>query len=122
LEHVAPMMQVADTTFLEYALRVDAAVDGFKAAGMWDDVMHPWFDVFLPGRTVEHYVREVMPTLTPEDVGEAGFFLLFPQRRSRFKRPSLRLPQDEWIFLFDILTAAPTPGYDAAYADRMMRR
>ena len=122
LQHVAPAMQTVDDTYHDYALRVDHAVDQFKAMGAWDNVMHPWFDVFLPGRTVERYVSEVMPTLTPEDVGAAGFFLLFPQRRSRFTRPSFRLPDDEWIFLFNILTARSVPGYDSAFATRMMTR
>src|SRR5690606_37066162 len=64
LQHVAPAMQTVDDTYHDYALRVDHAVDQFKAMGAWDNVMHPWFDVFLPGRTVERYVSEVMPTLT----------------------------------------------------------
>ena len=115
--------EVQDVPFLNYALRVDVAVDYFRAIGLWDGVMHPWFDVFLPDRTVERYVSQVTANLTPEDVGPTGFLLLFPQRRSKMTRPSLRLPEcDEWVYLFDILTAAPTPGFDAAFDARMRSR
>ncbi len=122
LSYFQPGASTIDTTYHEYVLRVDTVIDMFKALGMWDGVMHPWFDVFLPGRHVEQYVGEVMPTLGPEDVGPAGFILLFPKRRSRMRRPFFRVPDDEWVFLFDILGSAPAPGFDQAFADRMLAR
>ncbi len=50
--------------------------------------------------------------------------LLFPQKRSNFERPLLRIPGecDEWVYLFDILTAAPVPGFDAAFDTSMRAR
>jgi FAD/FMN-containing dehydrogenase len=115
--------QVQDVPFLNYALRVDVAIDFFKSIGLWDGVMHPWFDVFLPDRTVEPYVSDVVANLTPEDLGPTGFLLLFAQRRVKNGKSMLQLPEcDEWVFLFDILTAAPTPGYDAEFDARMRDR
>ena len=105
LNYIPPMYQVADTTYHDYSLEVDVAVEGLKAAGLWHGVFHPWFDVWLPGRHVEQYIGEVIPTLTPQDVGEGGFMLMFPQRRSSLTRPFLRVPHDEWVYLFDVLTA-----------------
>lgn len=122
LGHFVPGASTLDSSYEEYVLRVDTIIDAFKAAGMWDGVMHPWFDVFLPGRHVEEYVGEVMQTLEPEDVGPAGFLLLFPKRRERLRRPFFRVPDDEWVFLFDLLTARSAPGFDQAFADRMLER
>jgi FAD/FMN-containing dehydrogenase len=115
-------LAVEDLNYQDYVLRVDAAIDFFRSIGLWDGVQHPWFDVFLPDSAVEEYVGEVIPTLTPEDVGPTGFLLMFPQKRSRLRRPFLRVPDDEWVFLFDILTANAVPGPDPAFRDRMLAR
>ena len=117
------VVQFQDIPYLPYVLRVDTIVDIFKQVGLWNGVLHPWFDVFLPDRTVEQYVGEVTPTLTPEDVGTAGFLLCFPKRRSALKRPFFRMPEsNDWIWLFDILTANGAPGPDPAFQARMLAR
>lgn len=117
------LTDITNPTALEFALRVDQVIDTFRALGLWDGVLHPWFDVFLPDRTVDTYVEDVMADLTPEDVGPTGFLLLFPIRRSKLTRPLLRVPQcDDWVYLFDILTAAPAPGPDPAFQARMLER
>jgi cytokinin dehydrogenase len=90
-------------------------------------VLHPWFDIFLPNRSIERYVDEVTPTLAPDDVGATGFLLFFPKKRSKFTRPFLRLPESDddsgdWVFLFDILTANAAPGPDPAFQARMLER
>jgi FAD/FMN-containing dehydrogenase len=114
---------VNEQTYLDYVLRTDVIIDFFKAIGLFDGVMHPWFDVWLPRETVEHYVGDVISTLTPEDVGPTGFVLLFPQKRSKLKRRFFKVPDGtEWVFLFDILTAAAAPGFDAAFQRRMLDR
>ena len=115
--------QVQDAPYLDFLLRVDGAIDFFKSIGMWEGVIHPWFDAFLPDSTVERYLGEVLPTLTPADVGSTGFMLLFPQRRSQLTRPFLRVPEcDEWVYLFDILTANSHPGPDAGFTAQMVAR
>ena len=65
-----------------------------------------------------------MSTLTVEDVGPTGFVLLLPLRRSSLTRPFFRMPggSDDWVYLFDILTASPLPGPDPAYANAMLAR
>ena len=112
-----------DMPYLHYVLRVDVVIEFFQGLGLWDGVQHPWFDAFLPDWSVEPYVERIMSTLTVEDVGPTGFLLLFPQKRSAFTRPNLRLPKSkDWVFLFDVLTAAPTPGVDPEFEARMLAR
>jgi cytokinin dehydrogenase len=122
LHDIQPARSVSDAPFAGYVSRVDAAVAQLTAAGLWDGVVHPWLDVFLPESAVESYIGEVIPTLSPEDVGQGGFMLLFPQRRDAFTRPMLRLPEGPWVYLFDILTANARPGRDPAFAARMLAR
>lgn len=116
-------VQVSDVPYLDYVLRVDAAIEFFRSIGLFDDVLHPWFDVWLPEAKVEQYVGSTLAGLTPEDVGATGFLLLFPQKRKRLTRPFFRVPErGEWVFLFDILTAAATPGPNPEFLQRMLAR
>lgn len=117
-------LAINDAPYLDYALRVDVVIDFFRSIGLFDDVQHPWFDVFLADSEVEQYVGDVIPALTPEDVGPTGFMLLFAQKRSKLTRPFLRIPDgsDDWVYLFDILTAAPTPGPNPAFVEQMLDR
>ena len=117
---------VSDSTYVDWAVRVDVLVDEFRLTMNWDELIKPWFDVWLNDRAVERYVGDVIPTLTPEDVGPGGFLLLFPQRRSRYTRRFYQIPEPDgtdWIYLFDILTASLTPsGPDPTFTSRMLAR
>ena len=114
-----------DFGYLEWVLSVDAQIDFLRSTFAWDDFVNPWFDVWLPERTVEQYVGEVMPTLTAADIGPFGFLLIFPLRRSALTRPFFRVPSGpgaNWVYLFDILTVAPGPGPNPAFAEAMLAR
>jgi cytokinin dehydrogenase len=116
---------VTDNTYLDWAQRVDVLVDVLRATVSWDDLIKPWFDVWLPESSVERYVGEVVPTLTPFDVGAGGFVLLFPQRRSKLTRRFFRAPKadgGDWVYLFDILTTSQRPGPDPAFTAGMLER
>ena len=103
---------VSDSDFLEHVTRIDVAVEQLRELLDWDNLVKPWLTLWLPEATVEQYVTEVVESLTPEDVGVGGFVLLYAHRRSMLTRPSLRLPDDdsEWVYLFTLMTAAPTPN------------
>ncbi len=122
LSVTAASVAFADVPYQPYALRVDTGIDQLKAAGLWDGVLHPWFDVFLPAESVEAYVGQVIPSLAPDDVGAFGFMLLFPHKPPRVPRSFLRLPEGETVFLFDILTSAAAPGPEPAFQTRILNR
>jgi FAD/FMN-containing dehydrogenase len=114
-----------DQTYLDWILSVDVLIDLFRATARWDELVKPWFDVWLPDSTVEQYVGEVMPTLTPLDVGPTGFLLLFALRRTDLTRPFFRMPDPEggeWVYLFDILTSSALPGPDPLFSAQMLAR
>lgn len=114
-----------DIPYVDYALRVDYVVDSYKVNNEWQDLIKPWFDVWLPDSTVEEYVDDVLPTLTAADVGTTGFLLLLPTRRSLLTRPFFPIPEDDgsdWIYLFDVLTSSELPGPNPAFRDQMLAR
>lgn len=109
-----------DLPYRDFALRVNAVVDNYPD---YEHLVKPWFDVWLPESTVEAYIDDVIPTLTPLDVGASGFLLLFPQRRSALTRPFFVLPEsDDWIYLFDILTSSAARIPEPDFTERMMDR
>ncbi|MGH8497603.1 MAG: hypothetical protein ACRERV_02160, partial [Methylococcales bacterium] len=111
-------------TYLEYVSRVDVLVDLLKNLGLWHGVPKPWFDVFLPSQVTESFVTSTVRELRFDDIGQAGFVLCFPIRRDLLKRRFFNVPEsdNEWIYLFDILPAAPAPGPNTAFvADKLAR-
>ncbi len=97
---------IADLPYAAFLGRIDPLVDMAKAVGAWA-LPHPFFDVFLPDATVEQFLGEVVSTLTLDDTGN-GPVVIYPLRRSKLRRPFLRVPdRGEVLFLFDILGYAP---------------
>jgi FAD/FMN-containing dehydrogenase len=125
LSLAAGTLPFRDMSYLEWELNVDVLIDFFRAVMSWDSLIKPWFDVWLPERYVESYAGEVLPTLTPADVGPLGFLLLFPLRRSKFTRPFFLVPEangGDWVYLFDILTVSAAPGPDPGFVSDMLAR
>jgi cytokinin dehydrogenase len=124
----AARTSTSDLDFLEYYLQVDRLIDRLHETGGWHDVAHPWFDVFLPDRSLDSFVAETLATLDPlEDVGPPalgalGQIHLFPLVARHLSRPMLRVPSGDLVFLFDILTSAHVAGHHPDYIARMLRR
>ena len=70
-----------------------------------------WRDVFLPGSRIDAFVADALADLTAEELGPAGFVLLFPIHNAA--RPyALRLPEEEHVVLFDICTSGSPEDSD----------
>jgi FAD/FMN-containing dehydrogenase len=114
---------IQDQPYLEQVLSVDVVIDFLKTIGLWEGVLHPWYDMWLPDDVAESFVGDTLDGMTPEDVGPTGFLLLFPLKASAFTRPLFRVPkQSRYVYLFDILTAAATPGPDPEFEAEMLAR
>jgi cytokinin dehydrogenase len=116
---------VTDSSYLDWVQRYDPVVDQWRREDSWDDLIKPWYDVILPGRSAQAYVTSVMPTLTTADFGATGIGFVFPQRRSVLTRPFFRIPPpdgDDYVFLFDVLTSSAAPGPDPAFTRAMLDR
>lgn len=109
LRFVPGTQMVLDQTYFEYANRVVVQLADLAAVGLLS-VPHPWIDLFISGNSVDRFLADVLGALRPADVGRSFPVLLYPFKRSQFRRPMLRVPNDsDEFFLFDILRAA-TPG------------
>ncbi|HVY26032.1 MAG TPA: FAD-binding protein [Polyangiaceae bacterium] len=116
LSFVPGTMQSVDMPYLDYQLQVDMAIGQLRALGLFDNVMHPWFDVFMPDSELGDYVDGIVSSFQPDDVGQFGFVLIFPLLTSTITRPLFRLPDEELVWLFDVLTSRDVPGFDADFA------
>jgi cytokinin dehydrogenase len=96
-------------------LAFDTLVDVSLMALGHVDLTQVWTDVFLPGSRIEAFLAEVLGGLRAEELGPAGFVLLFPVRNTRGPA-ALRLPDEEEVFLLDVITSGPPGAPDFAPA------
>jgi cytokinin dehydrogenase len=88
-----------DCTYLEFAHRVQAYVNHLIQSGLWD-IPHPWLDLFLPASSSVEFVSKAIEDLTEPHLGMVLTYVLC---RSRCHTPLMALPDEEWIFLVDVL-------------------
>lgn len=107
-------LQVSDGSYFDFANRLAPLIELLKQLGVWG-FPHPWLDMFVPARSAESFVQEVLAQTTEADMGQ-GPILLYPFRSSALTAPFLRTPADRHVFLFSLLRTAipPTPENVAA--------
>ena len=100
-----PALTVVDTDAFSYDKAADDIFDNLDSQGLLD-IPHIWGDVFVPASKVSGFVKTTLQTLTAADLGpDGGFILLFPVKNLFPEAVAFRLPQEEKVFLFDILTS-----------------
>lgn len=116
LDHAGVTIQ--DMPYETFLKRLDPIIDFVKSIGLWL-FPHPWFDVFMPESKAEEFVLSTLSEITVADTLN-GSVLLYPLRRSKFRRPLLRVPDGEEVFyLYDVLPFAPP---DPAAVDAWIAR
>jgi FAD/FMN-containing dehydrogenase len=124
LTHEPADAEISENDYLPHVERIDDAVEMLRDVMDWDNLVKPWFTVWLPESQAERYVSETLSELEEVDVGQGGFVLMYVHDRRKLTRPSLRLPEDDgsnWVCLFTLMTAGPAEsGPD--YAEEMLRR
>jgi len=91
---------VMDLDTLSFATVVDEQLEALELTHL----PRVWRDVFLPGSRIEAFVADALAELTAEELGPAGFVLLFPIHNAALPS-ALRLPGEEQVVLFDICTS-----------------
>jgi FAD/FMN-containing dehydrogenase len=107
-----PALTASSMDTFTYDTLVDQLIAYLGSLGL-TSIPHVWGDVFLPASLTEVFVQTTLATLTPADLGPAGFVLLFPIRNAFSQDLAFRLPGEEHVYLFDVLTSGlPTdPSY-----------
>jgi cytokinin dehydrogenase len=116
LSYIPGTLTTTDVPYLDWQLTVDSFIAFLRSIGRFDDNMHPWYDVFLPDSALGEQVEGIVSGFQPDDVGSFGFVLIFPLLTRTSTRPLFRLPDEELVYLFDVLTSRDAPGYDADFA------
>jgi cytokinin dehydrogenase len=116
LSYLPGTLTTTDVPYLDFQLTVDNFIAFLRSMDLFDKNMHPWFDVFVPDSGLADYVTDIVTGFQPDDVGTFGFVLIFPLLTCTSTRPLFRLPDEELVYLFDVLTARDVPGYDADFA------
>jgi FAD/FMN-containing dehydrogenase len=96
------------TSYLEWAHRVDPAVEALKAAGFWAQP-HPWLTVFVPASRTSEFIAGVVDQLTPLDLG-AGLATLFAFSPGKLRLPLFVVPRSEPAAFALSLLRFPFPG------------
>lgn len=118
LNFVRGTEQIENLGYFDFLNRLAPAVAFLESTGEWFDP-HPWWNVFLPGSVTDAFASSVMSGLTTADIGASGVILLYPLLTSVLSTPLLRVPGEDFTFLFSLLrTAAPDTG--AISADSMI--
>ena len=100
-----PALTVNDTDAFSYDKAADDIFDNLNTQGLLD-IPHVWADVFVPASKISGFVKATLQTLTAADLGpDGGFILLFPVKNLFPEAVAFRLPHEEKVFLFDILTS-----------------
>jgi cytokinin dehydrogenase len=117
--------EIEDTGYLDYVFSIDTLINALRETENWDRLVKPWFDVWIPGDAIEGYLADIMPTLTPRDIGPYGAGLIYPQRRAHATSPYPRLPEPDgspWAFVVDINTVSSTPDPEPGFVEEMLAR
>ncbi|MBF4463162.1 MULTISPECIES: FAD-binding protein [unclassified Rathayibacter] len=105
--------------YRDWAFRLEPLIPGLLDGGYWEQ-RKPWLSLLVPSHEVERFVGEILPDLTPADLG-AGFCLLSPLDPRVITAPLFAVPRgrDGLAFFFDLL-AFPEP--DETGIDAMLER
>ena len=100
-----PALTVLDMDAYSYDTFADNIFEVLKTQGLYD-IPHVWGDVFLPASKTSAFVKSALQNLTAADLGpDGGFVLLFEVKNMFPETIAFRLPREEKVFLFDILTS-----------------
>lgn len=108
---------IEEHSYFDWQNRLAPLVEALRSSGAWD-LPHPWINVFLPARSADAFIQEVLDGLRPEDTG-GGPILCYPFRRSLLTRPLVAMPDADVVVIFGLLRfAAPDPALVAALIDQ----
>jgi cytokinin dehydrogenase len=116
-----PQLTTANMTAFQYDTLVDQQLAGLPFGP------HVWGDIFLPASQTSSFVPTALAQITAADLsppGFVGFVLLFPVKNLFPEAIAFRLPREENVFLFDVLTAGnpSDPTYAATQIPKARAR
>jgi cytokinin dehydrogenase len=107
---------IADLTYREDALAFGKFENLLRSKGQWSNPQ-PWLLTFLRGSNAERVAGDILAGLKSDAVGPFGRITLYPLLTGAFHTPLVRLPEEDIVFVFNLIRIPASN--DAATAERM---
>ena len=108
---------IADLTYREDALAFGKFENLLRSKGQWSNPQ-PWLLTFLRGSNAERVAGDILAGLTGDAVGPFGRITFYPLLTRAFHTPLVRLPEEDIVFVFNLIRIPASN--DAAAAERMV--
>ncbi|WP_105426006.1 FAD-binding protein [Neorhizobium tomejilense] len=110
---------ISDLTYLDDAVAFAKLETLLRSNGQWSNP-HPWWLTFLRGSNAERLAAGILQDLTNEDVGPFGRITYYPLLTGALRTPSVRMPDEDVAFPFNIIRFPPSNNM--AKIDAMVAR
>ncbi|MEH2540922.1 MULTISPECIES: FAD-binding protein [unclassified Bradyrhizobium] len=108
---------IADLSYREDALAFGKFENLLRSKGQWTNPQ-PWLLTFLRGSNAERVAGDILAGLKGDAVGPLGRITLYPLLTRAFHTPLVRLPEEDVVFVFNLIRIPASN--DAAAAERMV--
>ncbi|UPK06696.1 FAD-binding protein [Bradyrhizobium sp. 170] len=108
---------IADLTYREDALAFGKFESLLRSKGQWSNPQ-PWLLTFLRGSNAERLASAILAGLRGDAVGPFGRITFYPLLKKAFRTPLVRLPEEDMVFVFNLIRIPASN--DAAAAERMV--
>ena len=108
---------IADLTYREDALAFGKFESLLRSKGQWSNPQ-PWLLTFLRGSNAERVAGDILAGLKGDAVGPFGRITFYPLLTKAFHTPLVRLPEEDIVFVFNLIRIPASN--DAAAAERMV--
>ena len=108
---------IADLTYREDALAFGKFENLLRSKGRWSNPQ-PWLLTFLRGSNAERIAGDILAGLKGDAVGPFGRITFYPLLTKAFRTPLVRLPEEDIVFVFNLIRIPPSN--DTAAAERMV--
>ncbi|MEV7038385.1 FAD-binding protein [Amycolatopsis sp. NPDC051061] len=95
---VASRDKIEDSSYWEFATRLDETVTYLEGTGEWH-APHPWPNLLFPDAQIESFTSGIMAALEQTDMGASGLILIYPMTTAAFDTPLFRLPDGDTVYL-----------------------
>lgn len=118
LDYIPGSVVVEDKSYFDYCDIVYQLIQLLGSLGLVG-LPHPWLDLFVPGDAAEVFCSQAVANINPDSFIPGSLIAFYPFVGDKLNRPLLRVPDDDYFVLFDILqTAPPDPSVVAAVLAR----
>lgn len=93
LSFIPRLIYSVEVPYVDFLNRVRVEESNLRSRGLWD-VPHPWLNMFVPRRQIQHFTTSLLKIMSPDTV--KGPILVYPVNRSKWNtNMSAVIPEDK---------------------------